>query len=133
MLTCWSYWLSQVSSAAYDRQGVADHANNLASKIRSNLTNSMKALGVDILTGVGTIVVSQLLSLLLTGVGPTVMYTGIAFLFFWQVVHSIIWTSICFCLNSAAYCSILGNPDLKSEYADFEKHKLRNTCHIWGH
>nr|KJB38532.1 hypothetical protein B456_006G259300 [Gossypium raimondii] len=41
----------QVSAAGYDRQGVADHANNLASKIRSNLTNSMKALGVDILTG----------------------------------------------------------------------------------
>ncbi|TVU17490.1 hypothetical protein EJB05_33528, partial [Eragrostis curvula] len=49
----------QVSSAGYDRQGVADHANNLASKIRSNLTNSMKALGVDILTGVGTIVGKQ--------------------------------------------------------------------------
>ncbi|KAI4364481.1 hypothetical protein MLD38_020568 [Melastoma candidum] len=30
---------------------VADHANNLASKIRGNLTNSTKALGVDILTG----------------------------------------------------------------------------------
>lgn len=37
---------------------MADHANNLASKIRSNLTNSMKALDVDILTGVGTILVS---------------------------------------------------------------------------
>lgn len=37
---------------------MADHANNLASKIRNNLTNSMKALGVDILTGVGTILVS---------------------------------------------------------------------------
>ncbi|PAN30295.1 hypothetical protein PAHAL_5G342600 [Panicum hallii] len=49
----------QVSSAGYDRQAVADHANNLASKIRSNLTNSMKALGVDILTGVGTIVGKQ--------------------------------------------------------------------------
>ncbi|KAE8660957.1 3-ketoacyl-CoA thiolase 1, peroxisomal [Hibiscus syriacus] len=49
----------QVSVAEYDRQGVADHANNLASKIRSNLTNSMKALGVDILTGVGTIVGPQ--------------------------------------------------------------------------
>lgn len=36
---------------------MADHANNLASKIRNNLTNSMKALGVDILTGVGTILV----------------------------------------------------------------------------
>ncbi|XP_043721612.1 dihydrolipoyl dehydrogenase 2, chloroplastic-like [Telopea speciosissima] len=49
----------QVSSAGYDRKGVADHANNLASKIRSNLTNSMKALGVDILTGVGTILGPQ--------------------------------------------------------------------------
>ncbi|KAK6911644.1 Pyridine nucleotide-disulfide oxidoreductase, dimerization domain [Dillenia turbinata] len=45
----------QVAAAGYDRQGVADHANNLASKIRSNLTNSLKALGVDILTGFGTI------------------------------------------------------------------------------
>ncbi|KAM6545047.1 hypothetical protein CsatB_025783 [Cannabis sativa] len=45
----------QVAAASYDRQGVADHANNLATKIRSNLTNSMKALGVDILTGFGTI------------------------------------------------------------------------------
>uniref|UniRef100_A0A0E0C1F2 dihydrolipoyl dehydrogenase n=1 Tax=Oryza meridionalis TaxID=40149 RepID=A0A0E0C1F2_9ORYZ len=49
----------QVSTAGYDRQAVADHANNLASKIRSNLTNSMKALGVDILTGFGTIVGKQ--------------------------------------------------------------------------
>ncbi|CAL0306880.1 unnamed protein product [Lupinus luteus] len=49
----------QVSAASYDRQGVADHANNLATKIRSNLTNSMKALGVDILTGFGSIVGPQ--------------------------------------------------------------------------
>ncbi|XP_037491992.1 dihydrolipoyl dehydrogenase 2, chloroplastic isoform X2 [Jatropha curcas] len=49
----------QVSAAGYDRQGVADHANNLASKIRNNLTNSMKALGVDILTGAGTILGPQ--------------------------------------------------------------------------
>ncbi|KAL0917777.1 hypothetical protein M5K25_012865 [Dendrobium thyrsiflorum] len=49
----------QVLNHSYDRQGVADHANNLASKIRSNLTNSLKALGVDILTGVGTIVGTQ--------------------------------------------------------------------------
>ncbi|XP_004508160.1 dihydrolipoyl dehydrogenase 1, chloroplastic [Cicer arietinum] len=48
-----------VSAAEYDRQGVADHANNLASKIRSNLTNSLKAIGVDILTGFGTIVGPQ--------------------------------------------------------------------------
>ncbi|KAG0482588.1 hypothetical protein HPP92_010672 [Vanilla planifolia] len=49
----------QVPSHSYDRQGVADHANNLASKIRNNLTNSLKALGVDILTGVGTILEPQ--------------------------------------------------------------------------
>lgn len=49
----------QVAAASYDRQGVADHANNLASKIRGNLTNSLKALGVDILTGVGTILGPQ--------------------------------------------------------------------------
>ncbi|KAL4312508.1 hypothetical protein GQ457_01G021390 [Hibiscus cannabinus] len=49
----------QVSAAGYDRQAVADHANNLASKIRNNLTNSMKALGVDILTGFGTILGPQ--------------------------------------------------------------------------
>ncbi|XP_052207461.1 dihydrolipoyl dehydrogenase 2, chloroplastic-like [Diospyros lotus] len=49
----------QVSAANYDRQGVADHASNLASKIRNNLTNSLKALGVDILTGFGTILGPQ--------------------------------------------------------------------------
>lgn len=49
----------QVAAAGYDRQSVADHANNLASKIRNNLTNSMKALGVDILTGVGTVLGPQ--------------------------------------------------------------------------
>ncbi|KAL8027978.1 hypothetical protein ABFS82_14G128100 [Erythranthe guttata] len=49
----------QVAAAGYDRQGVADHANNLASKIRNNLTNSLKSLGVDILTGVGTVLGPQ--------------------------------------------------------------------------
>ncbi|KAL0788016.1 hypothetical protein Bca101_004262 [Brassica carinata] len=49
----------QVSTAGYDRQGVADHANNLATKIRNNLTNSMKALGVDILTGFGSVLGPQ--------------------------------------------------------------------------
>uniref|UniRef100_A0A251TZB9 Putative FAD/NAD(P)-binding domain-containing protein n=1 Tax=Helianthus annuus TaxID=4232 RepID=A0A251TZB9_HELAN len=48
-----------VAAAGYDRQGVADHAENLATKIRNNLTNSMKSLGVDILTGVGTVVGPQ--------------------------------------------------------------------------
>ncbi|KAI3788787.1 hypothetical protein L2E82_01563 [Cichorium intybus] len=49
----------QVEAAGYDRQGVADHAQNLATKIRNNLTNSMKSLGVDILTGFGSVVGPQ--------------------------------------------------------------------------
>ena len=53
-----------MDNAEYDRQAVADHANNLATRIRGNLTNSLKALGVDILTGVGTIVVSYFVVLL---------------------------------------------------------------------
>ncbi|KVH97034.1 hypothetical protein Ccrd_000872, partial [Cynara cardunculus var. scolymus] len=49
----------QVAAAVYDRQQVADHAQNLATKIRNNLTNSMKSLGVDILTGFGIVVGPQ--------------------------------------------------------------------------
>ena len=49
----------QVQAASYEREAVAAHAENLATKIRGNLTNSMKALGVDILTGVGSIVAPQ--------------------------------------------------------------------------
>ncbi|XP_071692157.1 dihydrolipoyl dehydrogenase 1, chloroplastic-like [Rutidosis leptorrhynchoides] len=49
----------QVSGAGYDRQAVADHASNLATKIRNNLTNSLTALGVDILTGFGSILGPQ--------------------------------------------------------------------------
>ncbi|KAL2653982.1 hypothetical protein R1flu_022110 [Riccia fluitans] len=45
----------QVDAAKFDRAAVAAHADNLATKIRGNLTNSMKGLGVDILIGVGTI------------------------------------------------------------------------------
>lgn len=57
-----TYLSCKVAAAGYDRQGVADHANNLASKIRSNLTNSMKSLGVDILKGFGTVLVSLCLT-----------------------------------------------------------------------
>lgn len=41
----------QVGSVSYDRQGVANHAKNLASTIQKNLKNSMVGLGVEILTG----------------------------------------------------------------------------------
>ena len=41
----------EVGDVKFDRQGIADHATNLATTIRGNLTNSMKGLGVDILLG----------------------------------------------------------------------------------
>ncbi|XP_027162220.1 dihydrolipoyl dehydrogenase 2, chloroplastic-like [Coffea eugenioides] len=63
----------QVAAAGYDRQGVADHANNLASKIRNNLTNSMKALGVDILMGAGTVLGPQKVKYGKAGAGETVI------------------------------------------------------------
>ncbi|MED6165045.1 dihydrolipoamide dehydrogenase precursor, partial [Stylosanthes scabra] len=50
------WWEGHVSAAGrYDRQAVVDHANDLTQKIRSKFTNFLKALGVDILTGFGTI------------------------------------------------------------------------------
>lgn len=41
----------QVGDVDFDRQAIADHANNLVSKIRGDLTNSLKRLGVDMLQG----------------------------------------------------------------------------------
>ena len=35
----------------FDRQGIADHAENLANTIQGNLKRSLEALGVDILNG----------------------------------------------------------------------------------
>eukprot|EP00246_Nothoceros_aenigmaticus_P001122 TRINITY_DN11483_c0_g1_i2.p1 TRINITY_DN11483_c0_g1~~TRINITY_DN11483_c0_g1_i2.p1 ORF type:complete len:582 (-),score=119.06 TRINITY_DN11483_c0_g1_i2:355-2100(-) len=45
----------QVAATSYNRKAVAAHAENLALKIRGNLTNSLKAIGVEMLQGVGTI------------------------------------------------------------------------------
>ena len=36
----------QVGSVDFDRQGIADHANNLASAIQLNLKRSLEAIGV---------------------------------------------------------------------------------------
>lgn len=38
-----------VGNVEYDRQGVADHANGLASKVKANMTNSLKSLGVAVI------------------------------------------------------------------------------------
>ena len=37
----------------YDRQGIADHAKNLASKVKGNLENSLVGLGCQVITGRG--------------------------------------------------------------------------------
>ncbi|XP_071691489.1 dihydrolipoyl dehydrogenase 2, chloroplastic-like isoform X1 [Rutidosis leptorrhynchoides] len=63
----------QVAAAGYDRQGVANHAEGLATKIRNNLTNSLKHLGVDILTGVGSVVGPQKVKYGKVGVSETVI------------------------------------------------------------
>ncbi|GAB1538203.1 dihydrolipoyl dehydrogenase [Scytonema sp. NUACC21] len=42
-------------SVEFDRQGIADHANNLVAKIQGDLTNSLKRLGVDIIRGWGKV------------------------------------------------------------------------------
>ncbi|KAK9823539.1 hypothetical protein WJX72_003553 [[Myrmecia] bisecta] len=43
----------QVGSVSFERQPIADHANQLASTIASNLKRSLEAIGVDILIGAG--------------------------------------------------------------------------------
>jgi dihydrolipoamide dehydrogenase len=54
----------QVASVQFERQAIADHANNLAAKIQGDLTNSLKRLGVDIIRGWGKIVDTQKVSIL---------------------------------------------------------------------
>lgn len=45
----------QVDNVGFDRQAIADHAGNLVNKIRGDLTNSLKRLGVDTIQGWGKI------------------------------------------------------------------------------
>ena len=49
----------QVSGVEFEREGIAAHANNLVSKIRGDLTNSLKRLGVDIIQGRGKVAGTQ--------------------------------------------------------------------------
>ncbi|MBL1209925.1 dihydrolipoyl dehydrogenase [Geminocystis sp. GBBB08] len=48
-----------VGSVTFDRQLIANHANNLVSKIKSDLTNSLTRLKVDIIKGWGKVLASQ--------------------------------------------------------------------------
>ncbi len=40
------HFCTQVGSVSYERQPIADHANNLASTIQGNLKRSLEAIGV---------------------------------------------------------------------------------------
>jgi dihydrolipoamide dehydrogenase len=44
-----------VKGVKYDRQAVAEHASNLASRVKDGLENSLKSLGVDIIEGAGVL------------------------------------------------------------------------------
>ncbi|HEY9670704.1 MAG TPA: dihydrolipoyl dehydrogenase [Waterburya sp.] len=48
-----------IGSVDFDRQAIADHAGNLVNKIRSDFTNSLKRLGVDVIHGWGRIAGQQ--------------------------------------------------------------------------
>lgn len=52
----------QIGNVDFDRQAIADHANNLVSKIQGDLTNSLKRLGVDIIRGWGKLAGKQKVS-----------------------------------------------------------------------
>lgn len=57
-----SHWHAlgiQLGAVSVDRAGVAAHAEKLVQKIRTDLTNSLKRLGVDILRGRGKVAGSQ--------------------------------------------------------------------------
>jgi dihydrolipoamide dehydrogenase len=52
----------QVGPVAFERQTIADHANNLVLKIREDLTNSLKRLGVTTIQGWGKVAGPQKVS-----------------------------------------------------------------------
>lgn len=49
----------QVSGVEFDRNAIANHANNLVAKIQGDLTNSLKRLSVEIIRGRGQLAGSQ--------------------------------------------------------------------------
>jgi dihydrolipoamide dehydrogenase len=49
----------QVGEVTFERQAIADHANNTVLKLRQDMTNSLKRLGVDVIQGRGRLVGPQ--------------------------------------------------------------------------
>ncbi len=62
----------QVAGVQFERQAIADHANNLVAKIQGDLTNSLKRLGVDIIRGWGKIADTQKVSVVTDGGEKTI-------------------------------------------------------------
>lgn len=52
----------QVGQVAFDRTGIASHANNLVAKIRGDLTNSLQRLKVETIRGWGKVIGQQKVS-----------------------------------------------------------------------
>ncbi len=65
----------QVENVQFERQGIADHASNLVLKIRDDLTNSLKRLGVDTIQGRGRVAGPQKVSVT-TASGEEKIVTG---------------------------------------------------------
>ena len=57
----------QIGGVSFDRAGIADHAQNLVSKIREDMSKSLKRLGVDLIQGWGKIAASQKVSVTVNG------------------------------------------------------------------
>ncbi|MFM6191893.1 MAG: dihydrolipoyl dehydrogenase [Planktothrix sp.] len=45
----------QLGQVSFDRQQIASHANNIVTKIRGDMTNSLKRLGIDVIQGWGKV------------------------------------------------------------------------------
>mmetsp|Transcript_9751 Transcript_9751/g.29629 ORF Transcript_9751/g.29629 Transcript_9751/m.29629 type:complete len:520 (-) Transcript_9751:340-1899(-) len=48
-----------VNDVSYDRQAVSNHANGLASRVKQNMSNSLKALGVDVINAEASMLEAQ--------------------------------------------------------------------------
>jgi dihydrolipoamide dehydrogenase len=57
----------EVNGVIFDRQAIANHADNLVSKIKGDLTNSLKRLNVEIIKGWGKVAGTQLVSIINDG------------------------------------------------------------------
>jgi dihydrolipoamide dehydrogenase len=51
-----------LGEVGYDRQGVADHANGLAAKVRGNMANSLTGLGIEVINAKATLAGGQTIS-----------------------------------------------------------------------